>query len=515
MSSSPPIKRKRGRPRKDETADVDAAVKPTKKKAPTVGVKKKVSTIKEAEECPLESSSPPRRTGRQRARQTPQIPTTSIASYGRQISINVTSDEAQADASDEPQYDLVTSPMTNLRQITTPIVVSLPISDTQEHRHISSQQPTLEEQLTEYHPEVNQIIPSAMVSSLGVLQGAAYLPDEHEPISSRDCLERCIACVTQAGPCEECINRFNKTNKTSFDNYYKNRESDTVAYSLPDTAEYVNNQINDTPIDPKKFKSIRYEPKTDNSSNHHASEPEPLPFEPIGSDLVTETIVSDSVAETHRLREEVERLSRMLAEVNDRSSLPRSGPQSGPQSGPPAGDQKPNECMWHLAGFETGVVGLPLSYDESSQTFNCIGCFCSLECAYAYRLEHRSAEAAPIRLLHIAHKMRERAEQVPEASELTPAPPRQALIRFGGTMTLETFLNSSHPWYAIRHPPFNCISETIERIDGETASTMYRSMSAAPAAPSGELVRKREKPHPNAQNQWHTSIQRSRLRRKE
>jgi hypothetical protein len=454
----------------------------------------------------------------------------SIASYGKQISINVVTDDS---VFEETTFDSVEASQASResahqnqsrRPATDPIILSLPVSDDLEHRHSLMQEKTLEERLTDYDPDISQTIPSAMLSSIGTLKGAEY----SETKSYRNAFERCNGCVSEQIPCEVCIDRYNSQRQTSFTSYAQKREKDTNDFSLPDTTSYVNEQIRDKPIDPTRFRALQYEPSTDQSEFNEGDSNIPLPFESLGTDMIPESLSSSNanhLSENQRLREEIHRLTGLLAEADEKllqsqsnGTLTRTDTELDRESFEQSEEHRAvnqNECMWHLGLFATEAVGLPITFDELTQTFDCIGCFCSLECAYAYRLEHRSAEAAPIRLLHLAHSIRERESENEQTTELVPAPPRQALIRFKGTMSLDVFLNKTHPWYSVSHSPFRTIPSTID--SSETDTGMYRSMSAAPTTKTlpDQLVRKREKSHPNAQNQWHSSIQRSRLRRKD
>jgi hypothetical protein len=163
--------------------------------------------------------------------------------------------------------------------------------------------------------------------------------------------------------------------------------------------------------------------------------------------------------------------------------------------------------------FFTEPVGLPMHYDQVTGNFDSIGCFCSLQCAYAYRLEHRSAEAAPLHLLFKAHRMLmamdcEDGEQ-PVKVQLVPAPPRQALRRWGGRLDLSDFLSVSQVWRTLSRHPFVPTAEFVDAAEKTTIT--YR---APPTTTTGEgLVRRRTKPHPNAANQWNNAIRRSKLRR--
>lgn len=466
------IKRKRGRPRNDSPV---AAAAPTATATPTVD----------------EAPAKPRRVARQRARQAP-IPTMTIQSYGRR---EIITDEQENESEGEPSSVIAATD-------SLPIILSLPISDVLEQRLSASKQETLDVRLTSYRPDVISVVPSAVVASRSI-GGAAF-----ESTSKPLVMERCVVCVTSPGPCKSCISSFNQqfgNPKDVLSAYQQARSLDDV-HALPDRSMFHNVQIEDAPVDSATLTSAVY---TDAVYGVSVGEGVPGVVETPGDDQVDSDVSVAILGENHLVR--TSSMKQQSREGDLR--VPKSVRFDEPKvlSKPDVIDTYIGECMWHLAPFDTAPVGLPLSFNENTQTFECIGRFCSLECAYAYRLEHRSAEAAPIRLLHLAHSMLGKSSK-----PLAPAPPRQALKRFGGTMSLEAFLASSGVWYSINRPPFVFMSETVEAL--EDGGGMYRSMSGATSAAlttpasTTELVRKRDKPHPNSMNQWHSSIQRSRAK---
>jgi hypothetical protein len=387
--------------------------------------------------------------------------------------------------------------------IGTPIILSLPISDSLENR-LTKQQSTLESQLTAYRPDV--ALPSASVSSRSI--GGATYEGQSKPIT----MDRCGVCASRAGPCQGCIDQFNQKIATTYDAYKESRIRDERDGRAQQKAGFQNIQIADRPIDRNVLSSVEYNAYIQIGAGDSAD----IAGAPVG-------IGPDGIDGPEP--EEPKTLIRTpsAAPVAKKTvSFSRAKPEK-PVSKEEISAVKSEgrECLWHLSPFEGPPVGLPLTFCESTQSFECIGYFCSLGCAYAYRLEHRSADAAPIRLLHLAHSMSDANDK----RKLVPAPPRQALKRFGGTKDLNTFLKGNHAWYSVTHTPFVFVPEHVERIDDPS---MYRSMSgaapvslksesaiaAAAAVPSTELVRKRDKPHPNSMNQWHSSVQRSRVAKK-
>lgn len=495
-------KKRRGRPAKTN-ASKEPAKEPTKEPNAKAVKEPAKEPAKEPKEQPTASKEPkalvtpakePKRVSasktRQRARP-PPIPTTlSIASYGkRTTSENIVQNVIVQDDSDDDdnvESDVV---MTDA----TPIVLSLPISDALESK-LSSE--TLDVKLTSYRPDVllSPKVPKGLLSSV---VGAEYQS------STVTTLERCDECSSLIGPCKKCIDTFNRKSATSIEAYRDARKRDD-AELMSKAQQFQNVLIEDNPIDHQVFESVHYDP--------NIIEPGPVDLSEVPR-AYTEQLTARAeslISSTKSVRSSEPKPN--MAEPQKKSiNEPRAiGEISDPNA-------NLNECLWHLLPFEGPPVGLPLSFNEATQTFQCIGNFCSLECAYAYRLEHKSAEACPIRLLHLAHSMR--SDGSGSAEKLKPAPPRQALKRFGGTMDYETFLQSVN-WFTVRHQPFVFSKESVECFDDPM---MYRSYSgvghtnnfgtgSGSAGPTNELVRKRDKPHPNMVNQWESSIQRSRKR---
>jgi hypothetical protein len=78
---------------------------------------------------------------------------------------------------------------------------------------------------------------------------------------------------------------------------------------------------------------------------------------------------------------------------------------------------------------------LPVKYDEKLNRFTTIGNFCSWQCAKAYGLDMNSAKSGEIQSFLAMMRLRAFGKFVP----LWPAPKRQFLKCFGGTMSIEEF----------------------------------------------------------------------------
>jgi hypothetical protein len=108
-------------------------------------------------------------------------------------------------------------------------------------------------------------------------------------------------------------------------------------------------------------------------------------------------------------------------------------------------------CWWCCAPFDSFPVGAPVSYDEASDAFHVIGCFCSFPCASAYMRNDRNARLA--NKLYMLDYMHSRGAD--DVEPLRPAPPREMLKIFGGTLTHHEFRNAAveNKTYRVTHFP--------------------------------------------------------------
>jgi len=93
-------------------------------------------------------------------------------------------------------------------------------------------------------------------------------------------------------------------------------------------------------------------------------------------------------------------------------------------------------CWWCVHALPIDPpIHLPVKYDSKLDRFSSIGNFCSWQCAKAYAIDMGTSRAGEIQ--SFLAMMRRRS--VGRYESLWPAPKRQALKCFGGTMTIEEF----------------------------------------------------------------------------
>lgn len=99
----------------------------------------------------------------------------------------------------------------------------------------------------------------------------------------------------------------------------------------------------------------------------------------------------------------------------------------------PAGDLV---CWWCVHSLpQLPCIHLPTRYDDKRDRFETKGNFCSWQCAKAWALAENSSRSGEIQM--ILMMMRRRA--IGHYTPLWPAPKREALKIFGGSMTIEEF----------------------------------------------------------------------------
>lgn len=93
-------------------------------------------------------------------------------------------------------------------------------------------------------------------------------------------------------------------------------------------------------------------------------------------------------------------------------------------------------CWWCVHGLpQKPCIHLPVKYDDRLRRFTTIGNFCSWQCAKAYANDMGTCRVGEIQSILALMRLQTFGKYIP----LWPAPKRQALRCFGGTMTIEEF----------------------------------------------------------------------------
>lgn len=141
-------------------------------------------------------------------------------------------------------------------------------------------------------------------------------------------------------------------------------------------------------------------------------------------------------------------------------------------------------CWWDSEPFSTVVIFLPEKYQCGK--YYVFGCFCSINCAASYNYhinDHNTTNRFSL--------LKKLYEDVVGSSVINPSPPREALSKYGGPLSIEEFRNNNYNIkknYKFLIPPMMSISTFIEsNISDIYTPVQYKNNN-------DELVLKRTKP---------------------
>lgn len=331
-----------------------------------------------------------------------------------------------------------------------PVLLSLPVTDAMEAQLLH--QETLDSKLTEYRPDdLDGGVPKAQACS-GAHDAVEYNSSEQAPP-----IARCSACLEEPGPCQECQTRFNRSVARTLDALTRERQHDDVS-ARPDPRAFRLEVIGDDPL-PSDFAVPEYDAVfCDPDDDVPVAQ---LPgFDPIKVVACDDPQAARSHAPTD------------CAPATQTPARPSARPA--------------RVCWWHLRPFPGRPVSLPLRRRGELGLYDGLGEFCSFECAYAYRLEHRSARVAPIELLYEVYR------DAGFTGALVPAWPREVINAFHMNVDPVVPAESRSVWPVDALAPFVRACVAVEPLQGQAAHP-------SPENTTG-LVRYRKKPHPNALN---------------
>lgn len=199
-----------------------------------------------------------------------------------------------------------------------------------------------------------------------------------------------------------------------------------------------------------------------------------------------------------------------------RKSRPKPEPPKPPPT-EPSETQDPEGliCWWCVHGLpQRPCIHLPVKYDEKLNKFTTVGNFCSWQCAKAYALDMNSAKSGEIQSFLSMMRLRAYGKFTP----LWPAPKRQFLKCFGGTMSIEEFRTFGGPieppqlYFPIEkqvHPVLN--DSKLESSTRGTTSTVHADKSKLQAienstGQSETLKLKRSKPLARAASKLESTL---------
>ena len=111
-------------------------------------------------------------------------------------------------------------------------------------------------------------------------------------------------------------------------------------------------------------------------------------------------------------------------------------PEAIPNTVPQTEDLQGLVCWWCVHALpQKPCIHLPIKYDDRLKEFTTIGNFCSWPCAKAYAIDMGTARSGEIQSILALMRLHTFGKYIP----LWPAPKRQALACFGGTLTIDAF----------------------------------------------------------------------------
>jgi hypothetical protein len=216
------------------------------------------------------------------------------------------------------------------------------------------------------------------------------------------------------------------------------------------------------PISEESLKELNYDIETETSNDTITSLP---------AKIMEDSIIKDYETRIKKLTKENKLLQEKLtvmreneeAEIVNKMDVEFIDIESGKMR---VNDKKNIACWWCCHKFENIPCGLPDKYYEN--IYHVMGYFCSYNCAMSYNNELND------------YKMWERNSLLKvlckkiygDTYELIPAPPRQTLKFFGGTLTINEFRKTDKSYRFIL-PPMTSMNHIIEKDEKNNHDIKY------------------------------------------
>lgn len=140
-------------------------------------------------------------------------------------------------------------------------------------------------------------------------------------------------------------------------------------------------------------------------------------------------------------------------------------------------------CWWDTKKFDTQPVCIPIKHTSTQgiDTFHVIGCFCSFKCAKAYIKHGENTVLSGVNvsvyntmpllklMYDTCYKNNSNSNQhLPAFQDIPLAPPRQALVCFGGVLNIETFRGVIDTFNITMTPIISVIPKLIQTYTTDT-----------------------------------------------
>ena len=124
-------------------------------------------------------------------------------------------------------------------------------------------------------------------------------------------------------------------------------------------------------------------------------------------------------------------------------------------------------CWWCCHHFDNVPIGFPIKYNDNTKKFLVKGCFCGVGCLLAYHKSSQRKLSDSSNSYSLIKFMYTKLYGKSVFDNLNLAPPRESLIDFGGTLTIDEFRNScdNGKMYKLIDYPMIVVRDFIEEID--------------------------------------------------
>lgn len=165
--------------------------------------------------------------------------------------------------------------------------------------------------------------------------------------------------------------------------------------------------------------------------------------------------------------------------------VPSKGSSSAVRVGPGAGAESTAwptstrvHCWWCCHPFDSTPIPLPIEYDDKLDEFKVQGVFCSWGCVKTYNASRNCyTKSVAMTLISLLHK-----RCIGTLTPIQPAPPREALAVFGGTMSIDEFRKvHDNVCYHLMPPKMIAVQPRMV----ETQVKLHRRPDAAAASSGG------------------------------